>query len=54
MRRPTPFTAFTPPSDAGMTLFEVMIAAGVTLMAIVLAMGRSSAWPAPAPSPKRN
>ena len=38
MRRPTPFTAFTPPSDAGMTLFEVMIAAGVTLITIVLAM----------------
>jgi len=28
-----------PQADAGMTLFEVMIAAGVTLVAIVVAMG---------------
>lgn len=28
-----------PPGNAGMTLFEVMIAAGVTLVAIVAAMG---------------
>ena len=39
MKRLKPPPVLIPPRDAGMTLFEVMIAAGVTLVAIVLAMG---------------